>query len=62
MQAGGGSMVWSVFTWNGLGPLIQLNGLLTRNDYVDLLGDHLHLFMCSIYPNNDGVFTDDNVP
>ncbi len=46
VQAGGGSiMVWAVFTWGGLGLLVQLNGSLTRNDNVELLGDYLHPFI-----------------
>lgn len=63
VQAGGGSiMVWGVFTWTGLGPLVKLNGSLTGNAYVELLGDHLHPFMDFMYPNTDGVFMDDNAP
>ena len=57
VQAGGGSiMLWAVFTWNGLGPLVKLNQSLTGKDYVQLLGDHLQPFMDFMYPNNDGIF------
>ena len=63
VQAGGGSvMVWGVFTWNGLGPLVQLNRSLTANGYVQLLGDHLQPFMDVMFPTNDGLFMDDNAP
>lgn len=63
VQAGGGSiMVWAVFTWHGLGPLVQLNRSLTGNGYVQLLTDHLQPFMDFMYPNNDGIFMDDNAP
>ena len=63
VQAGGGSvMVWGVFIWNGLGPLVQLNRSLTANGYVQLLGDHLQPFMDVMFPTNDGLFMDDNAP
>lgn len=40
MEAGGGSiMMRAVFTWHGLGPLVKVNKLLTRNSYVQL-GDY----------------------
>ncbi|GIY17379.1 transposable element Tc1 transposase [Caerostris darwini] len=46
VQAGGGSvMVWAVFSWHGLGPLVRLDRTLTGNAYVQLLGDHLQPFM-----------------
>ena len=63
VQAGGGSvMVWAVFSWHGLGPLVRLDRTLTGNAYVQLLGDHLQPFMDFMYPNNDGIFMDDNAP
>lgn len=55
-------MVWAAFTWNGLGPLVQLNLSLTENGYVQVFGDYLQLFMDFMYPNNDAIFMDDNVP
>lgn len=63
VQAGGGSiMMWAVFTWNGLGPLVQLHWSLTGNGYVQLFGDHLQPFMDFMFPNNNGLFMDDNAP
>ena len=52
VQAGGGSiLVWSVFSWYGLGPLVRLNTPFT----VPLLGDQLQPFMDFMYHNNDGM-------
>ncbi|KFM68178.1 Transposable element Tcb2 transposase, partial [Stegodyphus mimosarum] len=63
VQAGGGSiMVWAVFTWHGLVPLVQLNRSLTGKEYLQLLEDHLQPFMDFTYSNNDGIFMDDNAP
>ncbi|KFM63795.1 Transposable element Tcb1 transposase, partial [Stegodyphus mimosarum] len=52
----------AVFTWHGLGPLVQMNRSLTGNGYLQLLGDHLQPFMDFTYSNNDGIFMDDNAP
>ena len=63
VQAGGGSiLVWGVFTWHELGPLVHLNTSLTGDRYVTLLGDHLQPFMDFMYPHNDGIFQQDNAP
>ncbi|GBN38475.1 hypothetical protein AVEN_38762-1 [Araneus ventricosus] len=53
-------MVWDVFTWYGPSSLVKLNQKLIENGYVQPLGDHLPPFMDFMYPNNDGIFHDDN--
>ncbi|GBM18672.1 hypothetical protein AVEN_164786-1 [Araneus ventricosus] len=56
LQAGGGSViVWAVFTWNELDPLVKLNQSMTGNCHAQLLGNYLQPFMDLIYPNNDGI-------
>jgi hypothetical protein len=47
-------LVWGVFTWRGLGPLVHLNTSLTSDHYVSLLGDHLQPFMDFMYPQMMG--------
>ena len=54
VQTGGGFiLVWGVFSWHGLAPLVSLNTLLTRAGYVSLLGGHWQRFMD--YPYCDGL-------
>jgi hypothetical protein len=36
--------------------------LITANDYVDTLGNQLHLMVHMLFPNNNAVFQDDNSP
>lgn len=55
-------MVCTVFIWNGLGPLVQMNWSLPRNDRVWLHGNHLQLPIDFINQNNDGTFIDDKAP
>ncbi|GBL75452.1 hypothetical protein AVEN_194631-1 [Araneus ventricosus] len=63
VEACGGSIIeWAVFTWHGLGPVVKLKQSLTGNYYVELLGDHLQTFMDFMYPDNEGIFQDDNTP
>jgi hypothetical protein len=38
-----------------VGPIITLPGRITAREYVDLLGNHMHLMIQTLYPNNDTV-------
>ncbi|KAJ8872930.1 hypothetical protein PR048_026546 [Dryococelus australis] len=63
VQAGGGSViVWGVFTWFALGPLVHVQVKLYGNRYKTLLGDHLQPFMDFSFLDNSGMFQHDNVP
>jgi hypothetical protein len=63
VETGGGSiLVWVVFTWNGLVPLLRLNTSLTGDRYIALLSDHLQPFINFMYPHNDGIFQQENAP
>lgn len=45
-HGGGGVMVWGCFTWDDLGPLIQLEGTLNSHRYIEeVLKPHLVPFM-----------------
>jgi len=45
-----------------LGPVVTLRERITTNDYVAILGDHLHPMVRMLFPDNDGIFQDDNAP
>ncbi|GBN42181.1 Transposable element Tcb1 transposase [Araneus ventricosus] len=60
-QGGGGSvMVWVMFPWHALGPLIPVEGTLNSCAYLSIVADQVHPYMATVYPANDGVFRQDN--
>ncbi len=61
VQAGGGGvMVWRIFSWQTLGPLVPIKNRL--NAYLSIVADHVHPFMTTVYPSSDGYFQQDNAP
>ncbi|GBM57904.1 hypothetical protein AVEN_237785-1 [Araneus ventricosus] len=53
-------MVWDVFSWSGMGPLIRLETTLTGDRYLSILPDHLHSFMSIVQSDGLGQFQQDN--
>lgn len=53
-------MAWPVFSRHGLHPQGQSKQSLTVNRYVHLFEDHLQQFMDVVFPNDGGVFMDEN--
>ncbi len=48
VQAGGGVMVWGVFSWHTLGPLVPIEHRLNTTVYLSI-ADHVHPFMTTVY-------------
>ncbi|KAI4885477.1 hypothetical protein NFI96_007017 [Prochilodus magdalenae] len=61
-HAGGGGtvMVWGMFSWHSLGPLIRVEDTLSRAGYESILADHVHPYMLTVFPGADGIFQQDN--
>ena len=55
-------MIRAAISWYSAGPIIELNGQITANDYVDILGHHVHLTVQMLRLNNDAIFKDGNSP
>ncbi len=50
VQAGGdGVMVWGIFSWHTLGPLIPIEHSLNTSAYLSIVADHVHPFMTTVY-------------
>ena len=62
MQAGGGVMVWGMFSGHTLGPLVPIGHRLNATGYLSIVSDHVHPFMTTMYPSSDGYFQQDNAP
>ncbi len=63
VQAGGCSvMVWGIYSWRTLGPLVPIEHHLNTTAYLSIVADDVHPFMTTVYPSSDGYFQQDNVP
>jgi len=64
VQAGGGGgvIVWGMFSWHTLGPLVQIGHSLNATAYLSIVSDNVHPFMATMYPSSDGYFQQDNAP
>ncbi len=49
VQAGGGVMVWGIFSWHALGPLVPIEHRLNATAYLSIVADHVHPFMTTVY-------------
>ncbi len=54
VQAGGGGViVWGIFSWHTLGPLVSIEHRLNATVYLSIVADHVHPFMTTVYPSSD---------
>ncbi len=50
VQAGGGGvMVWGIFSWHTLGPLVPTEHRLNATAYLSIVSDQVHPFMTTVY-------------
>ncbi len=63
VQAGGGGvMVWGIFSWHTLGPLVPIEHRFNTTAYLCIIADHVHPFMTTVYTSSDVYFQQDNAP
>ncbi len=63
VQAGGGGlMVWGIFSWHTLGPLVPIEHHLNSYSLPEYCCWPCHAFMTTVYPSADGYFQQDNAP
>ncbi len=43
VQAGGGALVWGIFSWHTLGPLIPIEHCLNATVYLSIVTDHVQI-------------------
>ncbi len=59
---GGGVMVWGIFPWHTLGPLVPIEHCLNATAYLSIVADYVHPFMTTVYRSSYGYFQQDNAP
>lgn len=57
-----GIMVWECFTYNGLSPLVKLEGRINAVAYIDVLDNHLLSLLDDLGDEEDYIFQEDNAP
>ncbi len=50
---GGGVMVWGIFSWHTLGPLVPIEHRLNATAYLSIVADYVHPFMTTVYSSSD---------
>jgi len=62
-----GVVVWGIFSWHTLGPLVPIGHCLNATSIayehtLSIVSDYVHPFMATMYPSSDGYFQQDNAP
>ncbi len=53
VQAAGGGVMWGIFSWHTLGPLVPIEHCLNTTAYLSIVSDHVHPFMTTVYTSSD---------
>ncbi|GFX37116.1 transposable element Tcb2 transposase [Trichonephila clavipes] len=62
-QAGsGGIMLWGMFSWVTLGPVVVVEQTMNATGYLKIIADQLHPYMAYVFPAGNGMFQMDNAP
>ncbi len=46
---GGGVVVWGIFSWHTLGPLVPIEHRLNATAFLSIVADHVHPFRTTVY-------------
>ncbi len=60
--AAGGVILWGIFSWHTLGPLVSIEYHLNATAYLSIVAEHVRPFMTTVYPSSDGYVQQDNAP
>ncbi len=54
--------MWGVFSWHTLGPLLPIEHRLNATANLNIVPDHVHPFMTTVYTSSNNYFQQDNTP
>ena len=55
-------MFQGYFTWNGLEPIVPIEGSVTGKSYAKIINDYVIPTLHEYFPNGNGIFQEDNAP
>ncbi|CAB4474247.1 unnamed protein product [Rhizophagus irregularis] len=55
-------MFWGCFSWNGLGPIVPINGSVTEQTHAKIINDYIIPTLHDFFPQGNGIFQEDNAP
>jgi transposase len=55
-------MFWGCFTWNGLGPIVPIEGSVTGQSYAKIINKYVVPTLHKYFPDGGGIFQEDNAP
>jgi len=55
-------MVWRCFSWNGIGTLALIDGIMNAEKYIEILNENLEVAVLKMGLNEGFVFQQDNDP
>ena len=61
VQTGDVVMVWRMFCWRTVGPLMPINHWLNATAHLSIVADHVHPFRATIYSSSNGYVQHHNV-
>ncbi|CAK9820308.1 Transposable element Tcb1 transposase [Anthophora plagiata] len=61
-HGGGNIMVWGCFSWEAVGQLIKIDGIMTADTYIDILRENLEVSLTQLGLENSFILQQDNDP